>query len=395
MNLPPLSFQRKFRAFYKVAVGLLMARFVCLIFDPRIYYTAIQPEFPSITRHPLLTPPWDFLSNILYGLTNLFVIPVNTLFDLLKSNLPNIETTLFPTYPAMNSLYLLQVNITEHSHTWWGKILSPLTALDPVLTFPGVFDWLSLMAILTTGATLLILTWLIGELRHYGLVLWTEMTFSEQQQAQYEATVTQQSKDLASLNRNVDELSQTTSQLHGQTVTDEMTGAFNKRFFVGKLNALIQQANNTPQSFGLMMMDVDHFKKLNDTYGHAVGDDVLIALSKVAQSHTPEHNAYFCRYGGEEFGIIFDNYSLNDMIATGDAVRAGISSHTFEEHPEIRVTISQGLYVADYNTSTHTQSTSDNKPPIHKAEDIIKLADAKLYEAKESGRNCLRTETWP
>lgn len=390
MNLPPQRLQHLLKSSFTVCACLLAIRFGLLAIDPRVYYDTLIIQAPSINQHPLLNPPWSGISNVLYAITNLLVIPVNALYDIIKHYQPDLENSWFPAWPAMNGLYALQVTISQHSNTLWAWLLSPITALDPILTLPGVLDWLSLIAIISTGVALCLVGWLVGELRHYGLVLWTEMTFSEQRQAQYEATLSQQSKDLVSLNRNVDQLSQATSQLHGQTVTDEMTGAFNKRFFVGKLKDIMAKAETQQHTFGLMMMDVDHFKKLNDTYGHAVGDEVLIALAKIAQEHTPKQHAFFCRYGGEEFGIIFDGLSDGEMEATGDAVRAGISAHRFADHPDIRVTISQGLYVVDFSSAP-----SGQRPDIHTPEDVIKLADAKLYEAKETGRNRLCKQVWP
>jgi diguanylate cyclase (GGDEF)-like protein len=374
---------------FRLSVSLLVLRFILLVLDPRVYYEAIAPQAPSINNSAFLTTSLGAIANGIYAITNLFTLPVNVVFDALASLYPPMETSMFPAWPAMNSLYALQTWLMDNGTSIWASLFKPLLQLDPILTLPGVFDWLSLVAIPVAWVIFQILQWVVVELRHYLLVLWTELTFSDARQEEYERALTQQNKDLVNLNRDVSELSQTTSQLHGQTVTDEMTGAFNKRFFVSKLKDLFAEAQRDKTTYGMMMMDIDHFKKLNDTYGHATGDDVLIVMAKVAMSHTPKQKAYFCRYGGEEFGIIFYDLSLKEMIATGDAVRAGIEAERFTEHPDIRVTISQGLYVADFKQS------DGEMPDYTDPEETIKLADAKLYEAKESGRNRLCVEVWP
>jgi two-component system, cell cycle response regulator len=153
---------------------------------------------------------------------------------------------------------------------------------------------------------------------------------------------------------------------------DPLTGVHNKRHFDESLRVALSTAQGKPVS--LIVLDIDHFKKVNDTHGHMAGDAVLCATANVVKETAPAHYL-FARVGGEEFAVLCPNTSLATAKVCADRVRLAVASHlpTFEEK-SLPVTISLGL--AEFKPG------SEEEP-----EALYGRADEKLYQAKDSGRN--------
>ncbi|GAA0178950.1 hypothetical protein SH2C18_19150 [Clostridium sediminicola] len=151
-----------------------------------------------------------------------------------------------------------------------------------------------------------------------------------------------------------------------ETSKDFLTKAYNRSFSMKKLRDL--SANKVPYS--IIMCDIDFFKKINDTYGHVVGDKVLIESVKVMKS-VVSNNDYVCRYGGEEFLIIVTDNNSKTVVSMAKKLRIAIENHKFTDG--IRITISCGVGV--------------NNLKDHSSEGLIKSADENLYKAKNNGRN--------
>jgi len=127
------------------------------------------------------------------------------------------------------------------------------------------------------------------------------------------------------------------------------------------------QSSDTPLS--LIMFDLDHFKKINDQYGHDVGDQVLIDLTKLIKCHLREQDS-IGRYGGEEFIVVLPNTPLESAKIIAQRLRQEIADYAFDKVGQ--VTVSMGLVQAYQNEAQ---------------KDLLKRADILLYEAKERGRN--------
>lgn len=156
---------------------------------------------------------------------------------------------------------------------------------------------------------------------------------------------------------------------------DALTGVFNKAQFGEVLRTAAQNARGgSPLS--LMVLDIDHFKKINDTYGHVVGDGVLCELSSVAREALgPE--VTFGRVGGEEFAALYEGGTRSKMLDLAERVRKAAETHPFSfEGKRLAVTVSIG--VAEYAPSDDSVET------------LYDRADTKLYEAKAAGRNRVR-----
>ena len=171
-------------------------------------------------------------------------------------------------------------------------------------------------------------------------------------------------------------------QMSESALRDGLTKTFNKRYLSERLESEFTYAARHATPLALLFLDIDHFKKINDAYGHPGGDFVLTELSKLI-ADTLRAEDILARYGGEEFAII----SRGNDVATGQAMaeglRAMVDAHSFVyDGQPIRVTISVGV--------AGTPNASVQSPA-----DLIAVADEMMYEAKRSGRNrvCARNNS--
>lgn len=160
-------------------------------------------------------------------------------------------------------------------------------------------------------------------------------------------------------------------------ITDGLTGIYNRRFFNESLPRAINTAKRDRKYFSFLMMDIDHFKQYNDTYGHQEGDHVLIEVAKAIKSSLKRSSDMCFRLGGEEFGVIFEPIDPLEAYDIANAIRENVQNlkiaHEKSSTNEY-VTISIGLV-----TKKSTENLVDDE--------IYKEADDYLYKAKESGRN--------
>lgn len=154
-----------------------------------------------------------------------------------------------------------------------------------------------------------------------------------------------------------------------QATTDSLTGIANRRKFYSVLSAEMGRAERYHLSLAVMMLDIDHFKEINDTLGHQVGDDVLAELAKLISGMIREQDV-FARWGGEEFAILAPSRDAEGMRQFAEKLRGAVEAHFF---PGVgRVTCSFGL--AEYQ-------------PHEAIESFFRRIDAALYRAKGNGRN--------
>ncbi|RON57861.1 sensor domain-containing diguanylate cyclase [Pseudomonas frederiksbergensis] len=179
--------------------------------------------------------------------------------------------------------------------------------------------------------------------------------------ASLEATVAQRTAALTQANADLLKLA----------IHDGLTGVFNRRRFDEKLAECSLLFQRTGRPFALLFIDVDHFKRINDTYGHAIGDEVLKHLARLIQGSTRATD-FVARYGGEEFAVLLpeiEEPESPDVVA--EKVRAAIAGASFATVGRVTVSIGVGLAeLSDSNTSA-----------------LIKRADQQLYQAKGAGRN--------
>lgn len=158
---------------------------------------------------------------------------------------------------------------------------------------------------------------------------------------------------------------------------DALTGLYNRRWFDDQFEGLLYRAIEQKQGFSFIMIDIDHFKQVNDVYGHAVGDLVLQQTGFILSNHARSQDAAV-RYGGEEMSLILPNTTLKQARNIAERLRKTIAETQFilaDNSSSIQVTISLGC-------STYTG--------IEDKQQLMKLADDALYQAKNNGRNQVR-----
>jgi diguanylate cyclase (GGDEF)-like protein len=167
-------------------------------------------------------------------------------------------------------------------------------------------------------------------------------------------------------------------QIHDMAIRDGLTGLYNHRYFQEKLAEEIIKAERYNKDLSLALLDVDHFKKFNDSYGHQEGDKVLRSVSEVIQATVRDKIDTVARYGGEEFAVIVPESDGNVGKDLVERIRKNVEGYLFENNGKslYRVTVSIGI--ASYPFDARDQKV------------LIQLADQALYEAKNSGRNCVR-----
>ncbi len=163
--------------------------------------------------------------------------------------------------------------------------------------------------------------------------------------------------------------------------TDGLTSVHNKRYFLETLERELSQSLRAGSPLSLMMMDLDKFKSVNDTYGHLAGDEVLIEFSRRAKSILRSGDL-LCRYGGEEFVMLMTRTTLDEAVGVAERVRCAIGSAPVRyESIEIPITLSLGV-------------TCFEGQAIPEPNALIAFADGLLYAAKNSGRNQVQSSPW-
>src|SRR4249920_1513823 len=171
---------------------------------------------------------------------------------------------------------------------------------------------------------------------------------------------------------NLDEIFQ--KQMYESALRDGLTKAFNKRYFTDRLESEFTFSTRHMTPLTLVLFDIDHFKKVNDTHGHQAGDHVLSEISKLLSGALRAEDV-FARYGGEEFGVICRGSDLTQGQVVGERLRKAVEGHRFVyEGTHIPVTISVGIAVLP-------------NPAVKDANDIVGFADQALYKSKRGGRN--------
>jgi diguanylate cyclase (GGDEF)-like protein len=160
------------------------------------------------------------------------------------------------------------------------------------------------------------------------------------------------------------------------TIIDALTNAYNKRYLTDYMEREMERAKRSGENLSFVMIDIDHFKNFNDTYGHLIGDFVLKEVAARINS-TVRKNEIFARYGGEEFSVLLPSATHRGAHEFAERARKAVCSTPIEvEGNSVTVTVSLGVYTF----IPPGEMTSD---------ELVKLADDNLYKAKQSGRNCV------
>jgi len=171
------------------------------------------------------------------------------------------------------------------------------------------------------------------------------------------------------------ERDQILEKLKKLAITDGLTKLYNSRYFYKQLDLEIDRLTRYNHSLSLLLIDIDHFKKYNDTYGHLEGDKVLIRMGQIIKECLRRMDTAH-RYGGEEFTVILPETACDEAAFVAERIRESIETERFSPAPgkEIQITVSVGA----------TEYQSDERISA-----FVQRADKALYRSKDNGRNCI------
>jgi diguanylate cyclase (GGDEF)-like protein len=164
------------------------------------------------------------------------------------------------------------------------------------------------------------------------------------------------------------------TKLENQSIRDSLTGLFNRHFMQISLERELSRAARRKQTLAVFMLDLDHFKKFNDTFGHAAGDTVLKEIAEIFRSSIRTEDIA-CRYGGEEFTIMVPDVTPTIALQRAESIRRAVAG--------LRVPLDKEVY-AEFTVSTGVAFYPEDGET---ADLLLRRADLALYRAKRSGRN--------
>lgn len=182
-------------------------------------------------------------------------------------------------------------------------------------------------------------------------------------------------QQIQTVTSDAEKLKKQNVQLEERATTDALTGLRNRGYFDEALEGECDRANQSAHALSLLLLDIDHFKSVNDDYGHQCGDQLLNAISRAVQ-HSSAENTFVCRYGGEEIAVIVPEQNLTTLKKMAENMRTAVGKTSVRSGREtVKRTVSIGCcHIADGRT-------------IPTPDRMIELADSELYRAKAEGRN--------
>jgi diguanylate cyclase len=179
--------------------------------------------------------------------------------------------------------------------------------------------------------------------------------------------------DLSFAKAEIFEQQEMLGSVQSQAITDELTGLLNRRALNQELPRLREESERSQSPLCFLLVDLDHFKKFNDRFGHLVGDELLQFVASTLKQSTSGRDIV-TRFGGEEFACVLPNTSLDHAAIPADRIREAVESLTYKlDERELHITVSVGYAEAQPDETT---------------EQLIQRADMALYAAKAAGRNC-------
>jgi diguanylate cyclase (GGDEF)-like protein len=163
-------------------------------------------------------------------------------------------------------------------------------------------------------------------------------------------------------------------RLRDQSIRDPLTGLYNRRYLEESLDRELQRADRQDQPLSVIMLDLDHFKRFNDTFGHQAGDALLREVGRYLTTHIRDDD-FACRYGGEELTLILPGATLAAAEARAEALRQGLRDLTILHQRRVLGPITASIGVATFTQHGDT------------AEALLRAADSSLYRAKREGRD--------
>lgn len=378
---------------WQVVLGWVLINLVALLFLEMLGYESIQ-QYSAVNRYMIEGSPLLLLLDAVFCVffsreaIEFLITPMVTLCSFVSDRLPDYYQAYFPTMSA-HRLLLNTINWVANLpvinlFNWF----SDLSFLHP---FIGVFNWYYVFSI---GVLLVIDRWVchvdLGlmevwdsvnkDLSAYYARQKKHVVKPQKAKADYSETRVKDTEAKAMLLGLKEEI-RTLEKQKQQAQKDGLTGLLTRNVFNSRYKVAFQRCDRVQSDFALVMMDIDNFKQLNDTYGHTFGD---IVLKKVGQVITGvidggyNSKASAFRYGGEELAIVITDGDYTFAGQLAETIRQQVNELTFDEHPSVRVSVSVGFAQIAFS------QTNGNGV---KANEVLEIADQLLYEAKHTGKN--------
>jgi diguanylate cyclase (GGDEF)-like protein len=172
----------------------------------------------------------------------------------------------------------------------------------------------------------------------------------------------------------LDELEEKNRLLQQQSQLDALSGIYNRAYFDRRMRAELKRSRREQRSLALVLLDIDHFKLINDDHGHLAGDKAIRLVAQLIQQQLKRPGDKACRYGGEEFALILPNTDLDGAVQLAEQIRQQLDANLPPATQTFRLALSAGCYAA--------------VPGLHSdSDEYIRFADSALYRAKVAGRN--------
>ncbi len=353
----------KFLVFFAIYI-ILSTRFLFMIWDP-VKGGMDLSQGVSIYRDFRNAFDW------LYYIGDYLMLPIYFIYNIFAPVIPKLP--FFPGAQSVDIYNLLDQTVGRM------PVLAVITNAPGIKqALVGYIDELTPIAMIFYRLLDPLLDWVTDFVKNTYWNMVIENSFTKRKESTYTDALGKRAVDLMTLNKEFKSLSKEATILAVSVITDELTNVYNKRFFLDKIQEMFKDAKAKKKRLSVAMVDIDHFKKLNDNYGHLMGDKVLRSVAYIAKSNTPK-DCFCCRFGGEEFAIIMPDKSLAESLAIISQIHQSIPLLRFEEDPELRTAASFGICVSDFK--------NPSGQALETFEDLIKLADDELYRAKLNGRN--------
>ena len=345
----------------RVTYIVLWSNFVLSLFDPAVIGQTRQPD--SFPEH------YSFLLDPIHSISGLFTTPIESLWQFFHwySVVPGLSEGNNGFFPISTAAEL-------------SKAVSDGLHLDiPNNLYEGGLIWSIIIAVTVIKIASIIMDHLYPYIANFFWNIFVEHIYHGKRVKHLEESLTSQklqNEQLMSRNRS---LTRETHELKDTVVTDELTKVFNRRFFLERMHLEYKQNKRLKGIMSVIMIDIDFFKRLNDTYGHLSGDEVLKRLSQILRDVCPS-SGYPCRFGGEEFALILPGCNEEKAYQVAALISQNIQSQKFQAiDPTLKVTLSQGICTVYF--------AGQGSKNIGTPEELLEQADQQLYKSKMEGRN--------
>lgn len=323
--------------------------------------------------YPMFRPMVD----LIYMVTSPLLYPVDLFFSVLTAIVPALKNDFFPVMQAsIIGDFIQKMVMPIPLEVAW---LTKMKTNPAELWMPGRLIWATWFSMLFYQFCIPVTESLVANVRNVVLNFYTDSLYNGQKEDSYKKLLQLKNQKLEQVDSEKARLKKEDAQLREALIKDALTDTYNRRFYSDKVRELFNHAKTQKQVMTVLMVDIDHFKSVNDTYGHQQGDEVLVIVSGVLKKFTPS-TGYCCRYGGEEFSILLPNTPIEQAAKLAEMIRVEVERTVFPSQPGLKSSVSLGIASGDFSK----RPAHDKLPHF---EDLVHIADDKLYEAKTTGRN--------